>query len=81
MEIEIHGYEKCKIDLQQKEPNLHLLNIILGQSEVHATKTFVLQPAIMLMNHHKRQIFPLPETFQLGSKISRLLINHNLIDR
>jgi len=54
MEIEIHGYEKCKIDLQQKEPNLHLLNIILGQSEVHATKTFVLQPAIMLMNHHKR---------------------------
>lgn len=37
--------------------NCHLLNIILGHSEVHATKTFGLQPARMLMNYHKRKGF------------------------
>lgn len=38
--------------------NFHLLNIISVHSKVHVTKTFGLQPAMMLMNHCKRQIFP-----------------------
>lgn len=56
METETHRHEKCETDLQQS-PNFHLLNIILGHSEVHAIKSFGSQPAMMLIICHKRHIF------------------------
>lgn len=49
------------------------MNIILGHSEVHATKLFDSQPAIMLINCHKRHIFPLSVLFQA----TRQANNHN----
>lgn len=56
-ETETHRHEKCKTDLQHKSPNFHLLNIILGYGEVHATKLFDSQLAMMLISCYKRH-FP-----------------------
>lgn len=63
METETHRHEKCETDLQQS-PNFHILNIILGHSEVHAIKSFGSQPAMMLIICHKRHIFQLSVLFQ-----------------
>ena len=65
--------KNVRLNFSVSDPIFHLLNIILEHNEIHATKSFGLQPAMMLMIHHKRQIFPLQASFELCNKTGQLL--------